>query len=70
MVRPGVVHTRMTEGMTDPRPAATTAAVGTAVAAAVRAGCPQVYVPRALGPRAAIMAVPPRPVWRWVAARG
>jgi decaprenylphospho-beta-D-erythro-pentofuranosid-2-ulose 2-reductase len=40
------------------------AEVGTAVAAALRSGASQVWVPRALGPMAAALRAVPRPLWR------
>ena len=64
LVRPGFVTGRMTDGM-EPAPLATTpAAVGTAVAAALRGNAAMVWVPRPLGALAAVLKATPRPVWR------
>jgi decaprenylphospho-beta-D-erythro-pentofuranosid-2-ulose 2-reductase len=64
LVRPGFVIGRMTAGM-PPAPAATTAAaVGEAVAAAVRSGAPVVWVPRKLGVLWLGLRLVPRPLWR------
>jgi decaprenylphospho-beta-D-erythro-pentofuranosid-2-ulose 2-reductase len=64
LVRPGFVTGRMTAGMS-PAPLATTpAAVGAAVAAALRSDGAQVWVPRALGLFATVLRLIPRPVWR------
>lgn len=63
-VRPGFVRGRMTAGM-DPAPFATTpAAVGAAVADAVRSGAEVVYVPRVLRPLFGVLRVLPRPLFR------
>ena len=65
LARPGFVTGRMTSGM-DPAPLATTpAAVGQAVATALRSrpnGA--LWVPKPLAGLAAVMRVVPRPVWR------
>jgi len=64
LVRPGFVTGRMTEGMT-PAPMATTpAAVGAAVAAALRGKKSTVWVPAPLAGLATAMRFVPRPVWR------
>jgi decaprenylphospho-beta-D-erythro-pentofuranosid-2-ulose 2-reductase len=64
LVRPGFVTGRMTAGMT-PAPLATTpAAVGTAVAAALRGNAAVVWVPPQLAVLAAVLRALPRPVWR------
>jgi decaprenylphospho-beta-D-erythro-pentofuranosid-2-ulose 2-reductase len=64
LVRPGFVTGRMTAGMR-PAPMPTTpAAVGTAVAAALRGSRPTVWVPAALAGLAPAMRLVPRPVWR------
>ena len=64
LVRPGFVIGRMTQGM-DPAPLATTpAAVGTAVAAALRGNAAIVWVPPQLGVLATVLRLMPRPVWR------
>ncbi len=69
VIRPGFVHTRMTKGM-EPAPFSTTPeVVGAAVAAAVRSGAPQTYVPKALGPLFLGLRLAPRPVWRKLGAR-
>jgi decaprenylphospho-beta-D-erythro-pentofuranosid-2-ulose 2-reductase len=69
LVRPGFVTGRMTAGM-DPAPLATTpAAVGAAVAAALRADRQTrrtVWVPRSLAGLATAMRLVPRAVWRRV----
>ena len=64
LVRPGFVIGRMTQGM-DPAPLATTpAAVGTAVAAALRGNAAVVWVPRQLQALAVTLRAHPRPLWR------
>jgi decaprenylphospho-beta-D-erythro-pentofuranosid-2-ulose 2-reductase len=64
VVRPGFVHSQMTQGM-DPAPFSTTpSAVGTAVAAALRAGKESVWVPAQLAPMFALLKNVPRAVWR------
>lgn len=69
VVRPGFVHTKMTEGMT-PAPFSTTAdVVGRAVADAVRTGKPEVYVPGVLRYLFAGLRFAPRPLWRKLGAR-
>jgi decaprenylphospho-beta-D-erythro-pentofuranosid-2-ulose 2-reductase len=69
LVRPGFVTGRMTAGM-DPAPLATTpAAVGAAVAAALRADRQTrrtVWVPRSLAGLATAMRLVPRAAWRRV----
>lgn len=68
VVRPGFVHTRMTRS-TPVAPLATTpGVVGAAVAAAVRSGRPQTYVPWALGPLFAGLRSVPRSLWRRISA--
>jgi decaprenylphospho-beta-D-erythro-pentofuranosid-2-ulose 2-reductase len=64
LVRPGFVTGRMTEGMPPAPLASTPAEVGTAVAAALSGRSAQVWVPRALGPAAALLRLVPRPRWR------
>jgi decaprenylphospho-beta-D-erythro-pentofuranosid-2-ulose 2-reductase len=64
LVRPGFVIGRMTQGM-DPVPLATTpAAVGTAVAGALRGNAAVVWVPPQLRVLALMLRLTPRPVWR------
>jgi decaprenylphospho-beta-D-erythro-pentofuranosid-2-ulose 2-reductase len=64
LVRPGFVIGRMTDGM-EPAPLATTpAAVGSAVAAALRGNAAMVWVPPQLGALAAALRLVPRPAWR------
>ena len=64
LVRPGFVTGRMTEGM-KPAPLATTpAAVGAAVAGALRGSKSVVWVPAPLAGLATVMKLVPRPVWR------
>lgn len=69
VVRPGFVHTRMTEGM-DPAPFSTTP---DAVAAAIVAGLQKrqdiVWVPGILRVVFSVMRHLPRPLWRRVSAR-
>jgi decaprenylphospho-beta-D-erythro-pentofuranosid-2-ulose 2-reductase len=68
VVRPGFVHTKMTEGLT-PAPFSTTAdIVGQAVADAVRTGKPEVYVPGVLRYLFAGLRFAPRPLWRKLGA--
>jgi decaprenylphospho-beta-D-erythro-pentofuranosid-2-ulose 2-reductase len=64
LVRPGFVIGRMTAGMSAAPLSSTPAQVGAAVAAALGNGSTQVWVPRALGPFAAVLRVVPRSVWR------
>ncbi|HXT92192.1 MAG TPA: SDR family NAD(P)-dependent oxidoreductase [Trebonia sp.] len=64
LVRPGFVTGRMTEGM-KPAPLATTpAAVGAAVASALRGNKSVVWVPAPLVGLATVMKLIPRPIWR------
>ncbi len=65
LVRPGFVTGRMTTGM-DPAPLSTTpAAVGQAVAGALRSRASgSLWVPKPLAALAAVMRIVPRPVWR------
>ena len=64
LVRPGFVTGRMTEGM-KPAPLATTpAAVGAAVASALRGNKAVVWVPAQLVGLATVMKLIPRSVWR------
>jgi len=64
LVRPGFVTGRMTEGM-KPAPLATTpAAVGAAVAGALRGNKSVVWVPAPLVGLATVMKLIPRPIWR------
>src|ERR1700719_4543398 len=66
LVRPGFVTGRMTAGMS-PAPLATTPEqVGTATAAALRAGKSSVWIPAPLGALALALRLIPRPVWRRV----
>ena len=64
LVRPGFVLGRMTTGLSAAPLASTPAQVGTAVATALAAGRSEIWVPRALGPFAAVMRLLPRSVWR------
>ncbi len=69
VVRPGFVHTRMTEGM-DAQPFATTPdAVADAVVRGLRRGATTVWAPGILRWVFAVMRHLPRPVWRIVSAR-
>jgi decaprenylphospho-beta-D-erythro-pentofuranosid-2-ulose 2-reductase len=64
VVRPGFVHSRMTEGL-DPAPLAVTPRqVAQAVVAAVAAGREQVWVPRAMRPVMSALRHVPRPLFR------
>jgi len=64
LVRPGFVTGRMTAGMS-PAPLATTpAAVGAAVAAAIRKDRATVWVPGTLAPLSVALRAVPRPAWR------
>lgn len=64
LVRPGFVIGRMTAGMT-PAPMATSPeAVGQAIADAIEAHKPVVWVPRTLRALGCAMPLVPRPVWR------
>jgi decaprenylphospho-beta-D-erythro-pentofuranosid-2-ulose 2-reductase len=64
LVRPGFVVGRMTAGMPSAPLSSTPAQVGAAVAAALASDTSQVWVPRSLGPFAAVLRVVPRSVWR------
>jgi decaprenylphospho-beta-D-erythro-pentofuranosid-2-ulose 2-reductase len=64
LVRPGFVAGRMTAGMPPAPLTSTPAQVGAAVAAALRGHSAQVWVPRSLGPAAAVLRLVPRPLWR------
>jgi decaprenylphospho-beta-D-erythro-pentofuranosid-2-ulose 2-reductase len=64
LVRPGFVTGRMTAGMPAAPLATTPAAVGTAVAAALRGKAAVVWVPPQLAVLAAVLRTLPRPVWR------
>ena len=64
LVRPGFVTGRMTSGMAAAPLASTPSAVGAAVAAALGGHASQVWVPRLLGPVAAVLRLVPRSLWR------
>ncbi len=64
LVRPGFVVGRMTEGMPSAPLSSTPAQVGTAVAAALRGGAAQIWVPRSLSGLALALRCVPRPLWR------
>lgn len=69
VVRPGFVHTRMTEGMA-PQPFATTPdAVADAVVRGLARGSHTVWVPSVLHWVFVVMRHLPRPVWQMVSAR-
>jgi decaprenylphospho-beta-D-erythro-pentofuranosid-2-ulose 2-reductase len=69
VVRPGFVHTRMTEGM-DAQPFATDPdTVATAIVTGLEKGSEVVWAPGLLRYVFAVMRVLPRPVWRIVSAR-
>lgn len=69
VVRPGFVHTRMTDGLA-PQPFATTPeAVAAAVIAGLRKGAHTVWAPSVLRWVFAVMRHLPRPVWRRVSNR-
>jgi decaprenylphospho-beta-D-erythro-pentofuranosid-2-ulose 2-reductase len=64
VVRPGFVHSKMTEGL-DPAPLAVTPAdVADAIVATVDGGGEQVWVPRAIRPVMSALRHLPRPVFR------
>jgi decaprenylphospho-beta-D-erythro-pentofuranosid-2-ulose 2-reductase len=68
VVRPGFVHTSMTEGK-EPAPLATTPdKVGDAVANALASGKEVVWVPRQFRYLATVFQLLPRPLWRKVSA--
>lgn len=69
LVRPGFVHTRMTEGL-EPAPFATQPSeVADAVATVLRSSSSEiVHVPAVLGPLFGVLRVLPRRVWRRLAA--
>ena len=67
LVRPGFVTGRMTEGMTPAPLATTSAAVGAAVAAAVRGKKSTVWVPASLAGLSTAMRLVPRSLWRRIA---
>jgi len=64
VVRPGFVHSQMTEGMEAAPFSTTPAAVGTAVAAALRSGKESVWIPAQLAPMFTLLKNVPRTVWR------
>jgi decaprenylphospho-beta-D-erythro-pentofuranosid-2-ulose 2-reductase len=64
LVRPGFVIGRMTEGMKPAPLASTPAAVGAAVAEALRGHAAVVWVPRQLSVLAIVLRLVPRPLWR------
>jgi decaprenylphospho-beta-D-erythro-pentofuranosid-2-ulose 2-reductase len=64
LVRPGFVIGRMTAGLSPAPLSSTPAEVGAAVARALEGSSTQLWVPRGLGPAAAILRVVPRPLWR------
>ncbi len=64
IVRPGFVIGRMTEGMTPAPLSSTPSQVAAATARALAKGRRTVWVPRALGPAAAVMRLLPQFVWR------
>lgn len=64
VVRPGFVHTQMTDGMAAAPLSTTPAAVGHAVAAALRAGKESVWVPAQLALMFTLLKNVPRAVWR------
>jgi len=69
IVRPGFVHTKMTEGM-PPAPFSTTPdAVADAVVAGLAKGREVIWAPTIVGPVFAVLRLLPRPVWRKVSAR-
>jgi decaprenylphospho-beta-D-erythro-pentofuranosid-2-ulose 2-reductase len=69
VVRPGFVHTRMTEGM-DAQPFATDAdSVAAAIVTGLEKGTEIVWAPGILRYVFGVMRVLPRPVWRIVSAR-
>lgn len=69
IVRPGFVHSKMTDGM-EPAPfAATPGAVADAVAEGLRKGSAVVWAPPVLRLVFGVLRTLPRPLWRKVAAR-
>ncbi len=69
VVRPGFVHSKMTDGM-DPAPFATTPeAVADAVLDGLRRGSEVVWAPPALRLVFGVLRLVPRPVWRRLSAR-
>lgn len=69
IIRPGFVHTRMTEGV-DPAPFATTAdAVAVDIADGLASGASVVWSPAILKFVAPVLKAMPRPLWRKISAR-
>lgn len=69
VVRPGFVHTRMTEGLS-PAPFATTPdKIADVVISGLAKGREIIWAPAILGPMFAVMRLLPRAVWRKVSAR-
>jgi decaprenylphospho-beta-D-erythro-pentofuranosid-2-ulose 2-reductase len=64
LVRPGFVTGRMTAGMSPAPMSSTPAQVGTATAAALRAGKTSVWIPAPLAGLALALRLIPRPLWR------
>ena len=69
VVRPGFVHTKMTEGM-PPAPFSTTPEkVADAVVAGLAKGREVIWAPPVVGPVFAVLKLLPRPLWRRISAR-
>jgi decaprenylphospho-beta-D-erythro-pentofuranosid-2-ulose 2-reductase len=64
IVRPGFVHTKMTEGMSPPPFSTQPEAVATAIIGALRRRTPVVWVPKVLRPVMAVTRHLPRPLFR------
>jgi decaprenylphospho-beta-D-erythro-pentofuranosid-2-ulose 2-reductase len=69
VVRPGFVHTKMTEGMPAAPFSTTPDAVADAVVAGLAKGREVIWAPAIVGPVFAVLRLLPRPVWRKVSAR-
>jgi decaprenylphospho-beta-D-erythro-pentofuranosid-2-ulose 2-reductase len=69
VVRPGFVHTKMTEGMAAAPFSTTPEAVADAVMSGLAKGREVIWAPAIVGPVFAVLRQLPRPLWRRVSAR-
>jgi decaprenylphospho-beta-D-erythro-pentofuranosid-2-ulose 2-reductase len=69
VVRPGFVHTKMTEGMASAPFSTTPEAVADAVMSGLAKGREVIWAPAIVGPVFAVLRQLPRPLWRRVSAR-
>ena len=69
VVRPGFVHTKMTEGMPAAPFSTTPEKVADAVVAGLAKGREVIWAPPVVGPVFTVLKLLPRPVWRRISAR-